>query len=253
MITQHFFFILLYSWIAIAVVTFPVLLFYTAPYGRHTTNTWGVRISNRLGWFLMELPVVIVFSLLFFMGSATKTLPVYIFYGLFMLHYTNRIFVFPFRMKTTGKRMPLLIVLLAVIFNLFNGFFNGYWFGTLSPVYDNSWILDPRFIIGGLLFFIGMYINMSSDTILFNLRKGGKSGYYIPYGGLFKYVSSPNLLGEIIEWTGWAIMCWCLPGFSFAIWTMANLIPRALDHHRWYKSKFKDYPKNRKAIIPTIL
>jgi len=98
-----------------------------------------------------------------------------------------------------------------------------------------------------------MYINISSDNILLGLRKGGKKGYYIPYGGLFKYVSSPNLSGEIIEWLGWAMMSWCLPSFSFALWTMANLIPRALDHHHWYKRKFADYPKDRKAVIPFLV
>lgn len=253
MISEQLFSLLLYIWIAIAVITFPVLLFVTAPYGRHTTNTWGPRISNRLGWFLMEIPVVIIFSYFFFFGTATKTLPIYIFYGLFMLHYANRIFVFPFRMKTVGKRMPVTIVILAVIFNSFNGFFNGYWFGTLTPVYQITWLYDPRFIIGVLLFFSGMYINISSDNILLNLRKDNKIGYYIPYRGLFKYISSPNLLGEIIEWIGWAIMSWCLPCAAFAIWTMANLIPRALDHHRWYQRKFKVYPQDRKAIIPNLL
>ncbi len=253
MISEYLFSILLYIWIAIAIVTFPVLLFVTAPYGRHSTNTWGARIGNRLGWFLMEIPVVIVFSWFFFTGTAAKTIPVYIFYGLFMLHYANRIFIYPFRMKTTGKQMPWIIVILAVFFNIFNGFFNGYWFGYLTPTYDISWLLDPRFIIGVVLFFIGMYINISSDNILLSLRKGKKTGYYIPYGGLFKYISSPNLFGEIIEWMGWAIMSWCIPGFAFAIWTTANLIPRALDHHRWYQRKFKAYPQDRKAIIPTVL
>lgn len=253
MISAQLFSLLLYIWIAIAVIIFPVLLFVTAPYGRHSTDKWGARISNRLGWILMEIPVVIIFSWLFFTGNATKTLPVYIFYGLFMLHYANRIFVFPFKMKTTGNRMPLAIVILAVIFNSFNGFFNGYWFGTLSPIYHISWLSDPRFIIGVILFFVGMYVNISSDNILFSLRNGRKTGYYIPHGGLFKYISSPNLMGEITEWIGWAIMGWCLPGFAFAIWAMANLIPRALDHHRWYQNKFKDYPVNRKAIIPNLL
>jgi len=253
MISEHHYFTLLYIWIVLAVVTFPVLLRITAPYGRHTKDTWGPTINNRLGWLLMEAPVVIVFSWFFFTGSATKTIPVYIFFSLFMLHYANRILIFPFRMKTKGKRMPWSIIFLAVFFNFFNGFFNGYWFGTLSPVYNISWLYDPRFIVGVILFFAGMYINVSSDNMLFDLRKGGKTGYYIPTGGLFKYVSSPNLFGEIVEWLGWAIMAWCLPGLSFALWTMANLIPRALDHHRWYHRRFENYPKERKAIIPKVL
>ena len=98
-----------------------------------------------------------------------------------------------------------------------------------------------------------MYINMSSDNKLLRLRSGGKKGYYIPYGGMFKYVSSPNLFGEIIEWFGWAMMSWCLAAASFSLWTIANLVPRALDHHRWYHKRFEDYPKERKAVFPFIV
>ncbi|RLD40568.1 MAG: 3-oxo-5-alpha-steroid 4-dehydrogenase, partial [Bacteroidetes bacterium] len=149
--------------------------------------------------------------------------------------------------------MPLAIVGLAILFNIFNGFFNGYWFGYLTPRYDNSWLLEPKFIAGAVLLLTGMLINVSSDQKLLSLRKGEHTGYYIPYGGMFKYVSSPNLFGEILEWLGWAMMSWCLPSFSFALWTMANLLPRALDHHRWYRKRFPDYPKERKAVIPFIL
>ncbi|GIQ98336.1 MAG: hypothetical protein CM15mP4_1730 [Candidatus Neomarinimicrobiota bacterium] len=38
----------------------------------------------------------------------------------------------------------------------------------------------------------------------------------------------------------------------FALWTIFNLLPRALKHHAWYKDKFSDYPKDRKAIIPKL-
>ncbi|RLD40748.1 MAG: 3-oxo-5-alpha-steroid 4-dehydrogenase [Bacteroidetes bacterium] len=253
MISETAYFTALYIWMGLAVVTFPVLLKITVPYGRHTTNTWGPTISNKLGWFIMELPAVAIFSWFFFTGPVEKTIPLYIFYGTFTLHYLNRMIIFPLRMKGKRKHMPLAIVGLAIFFNIFNGFFNGYWFGYLTPGYDNSWLLEPKFIAGAVLLLTGMLINVSSDQKLLSLRKGEHTGYYIPYGGMFKYVSSPNLFGEILEWLGWAMMSWCLPSFSFALWTMANLLPRALDHRRWYRKRFPDCPKARKAVIPFIL
>ena len=39
-----------------------VLMFITAPYGRHFTNGWGPRLDNRLAWFCMELPAVAVIA-----------------------------------------------------------------------------------------------------------------------------------------------------------------------------------------------
>jgi len=232
---------------------FPVLIRITVPYGRHTTNTWGPLLNNRLGWLLMEAPVVIVFSWFFFTGNSRKINSCFIFYGLFYASLCESNFYFSIQDENCWKTDALVNCHSCSIFQFHKWFFNGYWFGSLSPVYQLSWLYDPRFIIGVILFFSGMYINISSDNKLVNLRSGGKIGYYIPYGGLFKYISSPNLFGEIIEWIGWAIMGWCLPGFSFAIWTMANLLPRALDHHRWYNRRFSDYPKDRKAIIPKVL
>jgi hypothetical protein len=254
MISENIFYTFLYIWVGLGILLFPLLLKITVPYGRHTKNrNWGPCANIKLAWFLMEINVIVVFSWLFFTGPVEKTLPLYIFYGAFILHYINRTFVFPLQMKNNGNRMPWIVVLLGILFNLINGFFNGYWFGWLTPVYPQEWLQDPRFIIGAILFITGMMINISADQKLLHLRKGGRKGYYIPYGGLFEYISSPNLFGEIIEWLGWAMMSWCLSSFSFAVWTIVNLIPRALDHHRWYKRNFPDYPGNRRAIFPFLL
>ena len=77
--------------------------------------------------------------------------------------------------------------------------------------------------------------------------------YKIPKGGLYEYISCPNYFGEIIEWVGFAVMTWSLPGLIFAMWTIFNLVPRAISHHKWYNQKFKNYPKSRKSIVPFII
>lgn len=154
--------------------------------------------------------------------------------------------------KSKGKLMPISIAVSAFFFNLVNGTINGYFLGFLSD-YSNEWFYSIPFIVGIVLFVIGTYINISHDYRLIDLRKDGSTGYKIPHGGLFKYVSSPNLMGEMVEWLGWGIMTWSIPTLSFTIWTWANLLPRALDHHKWYKKQFEDYPVNRKAVFPYLL
>ncbi len=72
----------------------------------------------------------------------------------------------------------------------------------------------------------------------------------MPRGGLYAFISCPNYFGEIVEWTGWAIATWSVAGASFALWTAANLIPRARAHHRWYREQFADYPAERRAVLP---
>ena len=108
------------------------------------------------------------------------------------------------------------------------------------------------FIAGVSLFIIGMFVNVQSDNVLLNLRKPGETGYKIPQGGAYKYVSCPNLMGEMLEWIGFAVLVGALPAWSFAIWTIANLAPRAVAHHHWYLEKFDNYPSERKAFIPFI-
>jgi steroid 5-alpha reductase family enzyme len=103
-----------------------------------------------------------------------------------------------------------------------------------------------------LIFISGFIINRNSDIILRNLREPGQPEYRITDKGLFRWVSCPNYLGEIMIWTGWAIASWSLAGLSFALWTIANLVPRARAHHRWYKQHFADYPDNRRALVPHI-
>jgi hypothetical protein len=241
----------LFGWIVLAIAVLFLIFKVTAPYGRHSSGKWGPMIPNKWGWLLMELPVLLV--LWYFVLPEKKNIDTasWVMIGLFTFHYFNRVFIFPFRLRTEGKKMPLLIVLSAVFFNLVNGFSFGYYFSNFSS-YPDAWFTDARFISGLILFFAGIYINWKADNILIHLRKPGETGYKIPRGWLFEKISCPNLFGEILEWSGFAILCWNLPALTFLIWTAANLIPRAVSHHKWYKEKFSDYPATRKAVIPFL-
>lgn len=240
-------------WTLLALALIPMQLRTTAPYGRHSRTDWGPSMSNQLGWFLMELVSLLIFAGFFLAGPNVKTTPMWVFFALWTLHYINRSLIFPWRTHTKGKTMPVAIVGSAVLFNIVNAGLNGLYLGWFGDVYPQSWLGDPRFIVGLAVFVIGAGINLWSDNRLIGLRAGGKQGYSIPRGGLFELVSSPNLMGEIIEWWGFAIMCWNLPALSFAVWTAANLIPRAISHHAWYRRTFADYPRDRRAVIPAVL
>jgi hypothetical protein len=245
--------LLVWLWISVAAVIFVVLLFITAPYGRHSKQTWGITIPDRMGWFLMELPGPVIYLLLVITGSAPGTITVWIITGLYLFHYANRAVIYPLRIRTRGKKMPLAVALMAVLFNFINGGFLGYYMGSLQTHYTVSWLTDPRFLAGLLIFVSGITINMTADNKLIHLRRIGDNGYHVPRGGLFEKISCPNLFGEIVEWCGYALLCWSLPALSFFIWTFCNLVPRALSHHRWYGSHFTDYPTDRKAVLPYIL
>ena len=240
-----------YLWLGCGLVAFPFLMRITAPYGRHTTATFGPVMSNRWGWTLMERPVLVLFVYFVLTGTAEKTAVFWVIFGLFVSHYLHRSLIFPWRTHTQGKVIPVAIVFAAVVFNLINGSINGLWLGNFRD-YPLTWFKDMRFVGGTILFLSGAIINFKADETLIGLRRPGETGYKIPYGGLFEQISCPNLFGEMVQWWGFALLCWNPAALSFAVWTTVNLVPRAKDHHRWYRRTFPDYPEKRKIILPRI-
>ncbi len=235
----------------LAVTVLILLFFVSAPYGKFLRKGWGPAIRTKWAWMIMELPspALMVF---FFMTSQQKHYPRIIFLFLWLTHYIHRTFIYPFTQSGRRKPYPVVLVLIALFFNYLNGFVNGYGIFHYYSFTD-SWLLSWQFIIGIVLFMTGYIINKSADEKLRNLRTNNPQEYSIPHGLLFKYISSPHYFGEIIEWAGWAVMTWSLPGLAFAVFTFANLFPRAISSHKWYKSQFPDYPSDRKAIIPFII
>lgn len=234
------------AWTALAVVTGLVLLRTTAPYGRHVRAGWGPTLPHRAGWVVMELvsPAALVLA---FDGAGGEAMSGS---GLLVLcwlgHYAYRAVVYPMRARWGRRRMPVLVAASAVAFNAVNGTLNGLALAWMPPGTETL-------AIGLVVWAAGLAINVHADGILLGLREPGTEDYAIPRGGLYRWISCPNYLGEIIEWTGFAVAAWNPAALSFAVWTVANLLPRALAHHRWYHERFDDYPAHRRALIPGIL
>ena len=241
-----------YAMFGLAVVTLAALVFIAAPYGRHVRGGWGPTLPSRVGWVVMESPAALAFLAFYLLGSHRAEPAPIALLVLWLTHYVHRAFVFPFAMRADGKRMPVAIAAMAFCFNVFNAWINARWISE-AGAYPSGWLVDPRFLAGAAVFLAGFFANVRADRRLMALRGPGETGYKIPRGGLYEYVSSPNYLGEIVEWLGWAVATWSLPGLAFAVYTIANLGPRALQHHAWYRRTFPDYPPRRKALVPFVL
>jgi len=200
----------------------------------------------------MEAPAALLFAIFFITGKSADTLTAAIFLIMWEAHYLHRSFIYPLRFRDNTKKMPVIIAGMAFFFNVVNAYLNGRYLFDLSGGYSPEWLGGPRFLIGCVLFIIGMIINQQADGVLRRLRKQGESVYRIPRGGLYRWISCPNYFGEILEWSGWAIATWSPAGLSFAVWTIAVLLPRARSHHIWYRAHFSDYPPGRKILFPGI-
>ena len=243
---------LIIVWFVLAVAVFIALLSFVAPYGRHIRKGWGPSISDKLGWVVMEASSPLIFAACFLAGTGSVNVVTLIFFALWEAHYVHRAFIYPFTRRGAAKSISLIVLVMGFFFNLVNGYLNGRYLFTFSPGYDNTWLKDPRFIIGILLLVFGFIVNRQADTVLRNLRKPHENNYKIPFGGLYRWISCPNYLGELMIWVGWAIATWSLAGLTFAVWTAANLVPRARANHRWYREQFPDYPMERKTLIPGL-
>ncbi|CAH1793207.1 unnamed protein product [Owenia fusiformis] len=247
------------AWVMIATsfIVIILLLFVSAPYGRYTATgnkyLTLLKVPVKVAWFLQELPSFTVpLGLVIFTESTQfKNLSNKILITMFLLHYSQRALLFPFLIRG-GKPTPFLPFFLAFVFCAYNGYMQGRML-TQFQVYSDTYFTDLNVCIGVAMFIMGMSINLHSDHVLRNLRAPGETGYKIPRGGMFEYVSGANFFGEILEWSGFALACLNLQAAAFALFTFCNLVPRAYSHHQWYLQKFEDYPKQRKAVIPYIL
>ena len=237
--------------LAVSVLVFVLLLFISAPYGKFSRNGWGPRMNSLLAWMLMEVPAAATIAVTAWIFRATIGWS-WVFLLIWEFHYIYRTFIFPAKMHHGRKTFPVSMMLSAIFFNFLNGFINGVFLFAIRPTTDPSWFIDPRFIAGSIIFITGFSIHVDADRRI-QAQKPGLGQYIIPQGGMFRWVSCPNYLGEIIQWFGWAILTWSPAGLAFALFTFANVFPRGLSGHRWYIQNFPDYPKNRKAVIPGII
>ena len=255
------YYIILTSMAVMAVIVFVALFYFKAGYGYLSTSKWGPKISNKAAWVIMEAPafVFLLYQTISFAASGVETgnsrTVLYIMAGLFLLHYFQRSFIFPFLMRGKSK-MPIAIMLMGLTFNTLNAYLIGGWLYGQAPagMYGTHWLWSPQFIIGTLIFIAGMTINMHSDHVIRNLRKPGDTKHYIPRKGFYKYVTSANYFGELTEWVGYAILTWSPAGLLFAAWTFANLAPRAKSLTAKYEEEFGEEYKSlkKKHIIPFI-
>jgi hypothetical protein len=227
-----------------------------------TSRHWlGPMLSSKWSWMIFESPSWIWVAILMYRDVNVDFVPVplanLILVTWFFVHYIHRSVLYPFQVSSKSK-VPLGISACAFCYTFCNGYLQVYdliYQQQFPEGYADSW----QFLCGVVLTVVGFAIAYQSDHILLALKNANndtaKGDYQIPHGGLFRYVSSPHYLGELIEWTGFCIACnFSLASISFVVWTAANLVPRAWHTHHWYRRKFRgEYDGlNRRAICPCV-
>ena len=238
-------------WAFLALPAFILGLTKWDPVGRVGGRGVGPRMDSRAAWVVMEAPALVVFPAIYLASGNLHSVGNVVL-AIWLAHYAHRTLIWPFLVPRRRSRSPVVLCASGFAFNCVNGALWG-WFLAHFADYPADWTTDPRFVLGLGLALGGAALNVWADYHLRRLRSRQGGTYVVPKGGAFKVVSSPHLLGEIVEWIGVAILAWALPGVAFALWTVANLLPRALWRHRWYHERFPAYPKRRRAVVPYLL
>ncbi|CAH8386732.1 unnamed protein product [Eruca vesicaria subsp. sativa] len=208
-------------------------------------------ISSRTGMLCLYTPAFLAASASFFL-SPSEDLRFLLLKSSLSLHFFKRIFEVLFIHKYSGE-MPV-----DVAFTITSGYFSS----TALVLYSQSFTLglpeptlDLKFS-GFLMFIVGIVGNLYHHVLLAKLRKedegSGKKEYKIPKGGLFGVVICPHYMFEILVFWGFFMISQTIYSLSLAISTTFYLVGRSYATRRWYLSKFDDFPKRVKALIPFV-
>lgn len=249
-----------YVALAIVVITTVAALFIETPYGRFADTKWGVSLDPRLGWFLMELPASVTFLVTYFRGpNRFEPYPLVVLV-IWCLHYLNRGYLMPLFMRVPkGQKgsFSLMVVSIGWVVTSLHGYLNARWATEFHPDPSAAWLLEPRFLIGIAVYYVAMGFNLHADHVLRTLRTKdevarGERIYRVPTGGLFRWVTNASYLAELVAWSGFALATWSPGGLFILGISLANLVPRAVATHRWYRERFADYPKERRILVPYV-
>ncbi|KAM7526734.1 hypothetical protein LguiA_016636 [Lonicera macranthoides] len=111
--------------------------------------------------------------------------------------------------------------------------------------------IDLKYL-GVMLFLAGVCGNFYHHYLLAKLRERDDKGYKFPKGGLFNLVICPHYLFEILGLLGISFICQTLFSFAVSVGSAFYLMGRSYVTRKWYISKFENFPKNVKALIPYV-
>lgn len=253
--TKERFDLLLIGMVALAAVVFAALYFVRAGYGLLRDGRWGPKIDNRIGWILMEAPVFLAMTALCLCSPRRNEAAPLVFFALFQLHYLHRAFIYPMLFKSRSA-MPLGIVAMGIAFNLLNACMQGGWIFYVAPegYYTNEWLLSPQSSPerpSSSPAWRSTSIRTGSSAACANRATRPTTCLGAECSATLR---RPTTSARSSNGPGFAILTWSASGAVFALWTFANLVPRADAIYKRYAELFGDElrKERRKRVIPFI-
>ncbi|KAG9305164.1 hypothetical protein G9A89_010672 [Geosiphon pyriformis] len=222
-------------------------------------------LGLQIGWrtvFLIEYlgpivihPIFYYFSETIYRQSFQHSKMQTITYYLVLAHFIKREFETAFVHRFSHGTMPFHFV-----------FKNSAHYHLLSGLNLAFWVYGPWNAVGTLggkreewylwtcvaIWTWAQLSNLNTHITLRNLRPPGTRVRKIPYGYGFDLVSCPNYFFEIIGWVAILALTKSFAALFFLIVGGGQMIIWAIKKHKNYRKEFRDYPRNRKILIPFV-
>ncbi|GMG99507.1 hypothetical protein Nepgr_001347 [Nepenthes gracilis] len=206
-----------------------------------------ITVPGRVGMLIVYTPAFLVGLASFFLLPGTG-LRFFLLRSGLTVNFLKRILEVLFVHKYSGRMGTEAITVITL----------GYFLGAATAIYTQHLsrdLLEPSVDLkyaGILLFVLGITGNFYHHCVLSNLRGKGEKEYKIPKGGLFNLVICPHYLFEILVFVGLSFIAQTLYSVCMAMGAALYLMGRSYATRKWYLSKFEDFPKDIKAIIPYV-
>lgn len=241
--------------LTLSIIAAAFMSFKKIPYGKTYTRNSSIfkfEVKDRLAVILINIPgpIIFAYSQIFYPNGNILSIPSI----LYIAHYIHRALIYPWFRKSFSKPWPLESVLYFFISNFLVALEISH-----TLIFGGKELNIYIQILVAFAFVAFAFAAAVHDYYLCSLRTSGDLGYKVPQGLLFKWVSGPNYLFEILQWCCYLVFFPLgLPLFIIGIWLLSNLSGRAESNHEAYTSKKKifpsgvKYPEDRAPYIPFV-
>jgi len=205
-------------------------------------------------------PIIYHLPRVFYRGSVQHSQLQKFVYAMVIVHFAKRELESIFVHRFSHATMPLRNIFKnSLHYHILSGLFLAYpiyspTYAANSPYIRSTFQSNPQYLwmcVGIWLF--AELSNLSAHLTVRNLRPPGSRTRAIPHGYGFGLVSFPNYFFESVAWAAVAYMSGSWAAWLFWAVSTAQMMSWAAKKHRAYKKEFgKDYPRQRKAMIPFL-
>ncbi|CAN4126340.1 unnamed protein product [Withania somnifera] len=215
--------------------------------GSSTGNFLQGKLTSRVGMFILYAPACLMGFATFFIfpDGGTRLMMLK---SAVTIHFFKRVLEVLFVHKYSGWMILGSVLLISSSYFMLAAvmiYIQHLTLGYTEPEVDLKYV-------GLLIFFVGICGNFYHHYLLSKLRDNKEKGYKIPKGGLFSVVICPHYLFEILVFIGISFISQTPFSFCCAVGVALYLMGRSYVTRKWYLSKFENFPKNVKALIPFV-